>query len=88
MNLTKNAFKFTTKGFVTIKLWFDKTTKKLNCTISDSGQGLRKQDQIKIFKMFGKLQGNTNKGNISVGLGLSISQKIIQELHGDITVQS
>ena len=38
--------------------------------------------------MFGKLQGEKKKGNISVGLGLSISQKIVKELQGDITVQS
>lgn len=55
INLLSNALKFTNEGSITIEVEFDTNSMKLLFNIIDTGIGIRKVDQVKLFKMFGKL---------------------------------
>ena len=55
INLISNALKFTFKGSITLKCAFNQSLKQLSFNVIDTGLGIRKNDQVKLFKMFGKL---------------------------------
>ena len=48
--------------------------------VEDTGIGIRKQDQDKLFKLFGFLDATKELNTKGVGLGLHISKKIINQL--------
>ena len=78
VNLLGNAFKFTFYGGVTIKA--DIENEDLNWikfSIIDTGIGIKKEDQDKLFKMYGKLDQKDKKiSSNGVGLGLTISNTL------------
>ena len=47
--------KFTSKGSVKIECNFDKEKRQLHISVQDTGLGIRKNEQVKLFKMFGKV---------------------------------
>lgn len=52
---------------------------------SDTGIGIKKKDQDKIFKMFGSIKDQKKKINTNgIGLGLTISKLIVNKLGGII----
>jgi two-component system, NtrC family, sensor kinase len=51
--------------------------------VRDNGEGIPEEDLAKIFCVF-----ESRKGNRGTGLGLPVSQKILQEHGGDIRVES
>ena len=53
MNLVKNAFKFTTQGFVSIKASYSNGLLVVN--VEDTGAGIAREDMPKLFTRFGKL---------------------------------
>jgi signal transduction histidine kinase len=55
INLISNALKFTTTGSIIVDCNFDKENLLLDFSVIDTGIGIRKVDQVKLFKMFGKL---------------------------------
>jgi signal transduction histidine kinase len=56
--------------------------------ISDSGIGIKGKDLNNLFTPFLPLENNLTRNFEGSGLGLSISHKLIEMLHGSITVQS
>ena len=54
-----------------------------SCIISDNGEGIPDEHLARIFNVF-----ESSKGNRGTGLGLSVSQKILQEHGGEIRVSS
>lgn len=54
-------------------------------SVADNGAGIRPQSQKDIFSIFHRLQGNDIPGN---GIGLALSQKVIQAHEGAIWVES
>ncbi len=89
-NLVTNAIKFTDNG--TVKLISSCTEKNdkvhLLFEISDTGIGIAKESQSKIFDDFVQLETNANKKAGGTGLGLYIVKKLVNLLDGDITVES
>ena len=91
INLANNAVKFTRQGQVVLSLGFQKIEKdliKLNFAVEDTGIGIKKEDLPKIFKSFQQLDSKRNRNIEGTGLGLTISQRIVQEMKGDISVES
>jgi len=83
-NLISNAIKFTSKGFVKIRVecpMQEKDTARILFTISDSGIGIRKKNLKTIFRAFEQADRNIVRQFGGTGLGLSITQKLIH-LHG------
>jgi len=84
-NLIGNAVKFTTKG----KITFDckRVKNEYVFTVSDTGTGIPKDDQRKIFGRFIKFDyhGMNNEGT---GIGLSIVERLVTMLGGRIWLKS
>jgi signal transduction histidine kinase len=58
INLISNALKFTDEGSIIIECDFNHQTKHIEFSVVDTGSGMRKSDQVKLFKMFGKLKSS------------------------------
>ncbi|TLX59755.1 two-component system sensor histidine kinase/response regulator [Stutzerimonas nosocomialis] len=86
-NLLSNAFKFTEKGSVTLRVRRHGMG-QLAFAVSDSGIGIPKDQQSVIFEAFRQADGTTNRRYGGTGLGLSISRELAQLLGGHIEVES
>jgi signal transduction histidine kinase len=53
---------------------------KLVFAIEDSGIGIKEEDHEKLFKIFGKLDQSENINPCGIGLGLTICNKILNEM--------
>jgi len=90
-NLVGNAIKFTTSGSIDItvrKTKIDKKSVALAFIIKDSGIGITKMDQKKLFKPFEQVDSSTTKEFGGTGLGLMISKKLINMMGGEIWLES
>lgn len=84
-NLLTNALKFTEKGGITLSAC---TTPDhwLHCQVSDTGCGMNEEERQHIFDAFTRLK--SAQGQDGVGLGLAITQKLIDLLGGHLEVES
>lgn len=91
-NLCNNAVKFTDSGgeiVITIKLDEDQGTRaKIHFSVRDSGIGMNEEQQHKLFKAFSQADTSTTRRYGGTGLGLVISQKLAEQMHGDIWAES
>ena len=85
-NLIQNAVNFTFEGSVSVFVHFDNNN--LVTEITDTGIGMDSYELEKIFKFFGKRNTSDNSECGGIGLGLTISKKIVENLNGTIEVQS
>lgn len=85
-HLLDNAFKFTPKG----KVKFDIKAKDndLFVSVNDSGIGISSDYYNDIFKPFWQIEKNTNRVFEGNGLGLSVAQKLVASLGGELSVKS
>ncbi|HAH20516.1 MAG: hypothetical protein A2Y00_04985 [Omnitrophica WOR_2 bacterium GWF2_43_52] len=86
INLVGNALKFTENGSITISV--EDTAASIECSVADTGKGIAKEDQPKLFskfQQFGRAHGPGEKGT---GLGLSISKGIVELHKGKIWAES
>ena len=86
-----NALKFTEFGGVTLStevLVGTAETAEVKFSISDSGIGISEQDQAKLFRNFSQVDGSITRKYGGTGLGLVISQQLVQIMGGTITVDS
>lgn len=87
-NLLENAIKFSPReGEVTIKLFVDENGESLSYQIADQGPGVSEQEESLIFSKYYRAKNARNHVD-GVGLGLSISKRIIQFHGGDIYVKN
>jgi len=88
-NLVSNAFKFTSKGSITLKIApSKKLDKEIELSVIDTGIGIKKEKQEIIFKAFTQADGSTSREYGGTGLGLSISRELSKLLGGEISVTS
>ncbi len=90
-NLLGNAFKFTKKGNVALRIGYDQSSGQQPMfvfTVHDTGTGISKENQELIFEAFQQADGTTSRKFGGTGLGLSISKEIASLLGGSITVES
>lgn len=86
-NLISNAIKFTPEhGNVSIGLNYDNNA--LHCSVKDSGIGIDKKNQSKIFDSFSQEDSSTTRKYGGTGLGLSISSKLVSLLGGELKLKS
>lgn len=90
LNLLSNAIKFTDVGVVTVELMENALDKKGNILfkISDTGIGIPTTALNKIFKPFAQADSSITRRHGGTGLGLTISQSLIQLMGGEIWVKS
>ncbi|MCI0579534.1 MAG: PAS domain S-box protein [Chloroflexi bacterium] len=90
INLANNAIKFTEKGQVGLTLGRrqDNGRSLTEVSISDTGVGIRAEDQARLFQAFAQLETTTARRHEGTGLGLHLSQKLADLLGGYITFES
>ena len=88
INLINNALKFTERGSVEVGYDYLPEKKEITFYVKDTGIGISKESQEKIFNRFFKLENENNKLYRGTGLGLSISKNIIELLGGKIWLES
>ena len=54
----------------------------------DTGIGIKEEDQPKLFKLFGYVQDSKQMNIHGIGLGLTISKKIIDQFNGEVSMTS
>ncbi|UNG18256.1 response regulator [Stutzerimonas zhaodongensis] len=86
-NLLSNAFKFTEKGLVELRVT-RRDDQQIAFAVRDSGIGIPADQQAVIFEAFRQADGTTNRRYGGTGLGLSISRELAQLLGGTIEVSS
>ncbi|MBN1648293.1 MAG: response regulator [Spirochaetales bacterium] len=84
-NLLDNAFKFTEKGHIELKVWKDKN---LFFSVKDTGIGIELNKQKSIFESFVQADSSTTRKYGGTGLGISISRQLARILGGELTVES
>ena len=86
-NLLSNAFKFTEKGDVALRV-FSQPDDSVSFAVRDTGVGIAAHQQEVIFEAFRQADGSIHRKFGGTGLGLSISRDLAALLGGAITVQS
>lgn len=86
INLVSNAGKFTQAGFV--EFGFRPGDGVLNFFVKDSGIGIPKDKQEKVFERFFQVDVSFSRGHEGSGLGLSIAKAFVELLGGEITLES
>ncbi len=88
LNLTSNALKFTQRGKVVIHVSYLVGEEKLVIKIKDTGIGMSGDELGKLFQPFVQADATVTRNFGGTGLGLVISKKLMQEMQGDIRVES
>ena len=89
-NLLSNAFKFTERGYVLLKLDVVESTagNRIRIEVHDTGIGITEEQKGKLFNSFVQANSSTTRKYGGTGLGLAISKKILEAMEGDIGVDS
>jgi signal transduction histidine kinase/DNA-binding response OmpR family regulator len=86
-NLLSNAFKFTERGGVILRV-APSGPEAIAFEVRDTGPGIPPDQQETIFEAFRQADGSTHRKHGGTGLGLSISRELAQLLGGDIHLSS
>jgi len=84
--LLDNAFKYTPEGFVEIGANYQ--NQHITIYVKDSGKGIKKEMQKKIFEPFSQEEKALEKKTGGLGLGLSIVKESVELLGASITLES
>lgn len=91
-NLISNAIKFTKEGYINVNITTlpDEDNKVVNLflEVEDSGIGMNKDQQSKMFEAFSQHSQQSNKEYGGTGLGLAIVKKLVELMGGNITLKS
>jgi len=90
-NLVGNAIKFTEKGSITLSAWMgpeEEGNAILHLEVRDTGVGIPPERRQKIFESFTQADGSTTRKFGGTGLGLTITRRILDLMHGSIEVES
>ena len=85
-NLLSNAIKYTNEG--EIKFGYRLEENYVVFYVSDSGIGIEKNDFLRVFDYFQKLEDDKTKLYKGTGIGLSICKKLVELLGGEIWLES
>jgi PAS domain S-box-containing protein len=87
-NLVGNAIKFTESGGISIIVEPDERPEYITFAVRDTGIGIAAQDQARIFKEFEQADSGSTRRYDGIGLGLTISKRIIEHMGGTIAIES
>ncbi len=89
-NLVNNAIKFTDRGSVEIGLEVEADVDEIvaNIWVRDTGIGIPEEVQEKLFKAFSQADESTSRKFGGTGLGLVISQRLVELMDGYIGISS
>lgn len=88
INLLGNAVKFTEHGEVCLRVSLAKKKSAIRFEVEDTGPGISIEDKRRIFDEFVQIDDENTRKYGGAGLGLAISQAIIREMGGEISIES
>ena len=90
-NLLSNACKFTNVGKISLETLMtaqEKNRIELFFIVLDTGIGIAKSDEDKLFKSFSQVDASVSRKYGGTGLGLNISKQLVDLMGGHITIDS
>jgi PAS domain S-box-containing protein len=89
-NLVGNAVKFTDAGHVSISVSGQRRgeTASVAISVSDTGCGIPREKLASVFEKFEQVDNTSARRFDGAGLGLAISQRIVEAMGGEISVES
>ncbi|MBQ6782344.1 MAG: response regulator [Treponema sp.] len=91
LNILTNSVKYTERGSVKLSVDFEKKDKEhilLQIHVSDTGIGIKEDDLAKLFAPFQRIEENRNRTIEGAGLGITITQQLLQLMGSELKVQS
>jgi signal transduction histidine kinase len=90
VNLVGNAHKFTQDGEVEIRVWEDGCgdERQLHLSVRDTGIGMSPEEVGRVFDAFTQADSSTSRRYGGTGLGLTITQQLVQLMGGEVAVTS
>lgn len=88
VNLLTNAIKYNDKDQTIIEIGVLEETDSLKFTVSDNGPGIKPEDHKKIFDLFTTTSNIDKEGLHGTGIGLATVKSLIENLGGNITIES
>ncbi|MDQ1537175.1 MAG: hypothetical protein QOE58_1568, partial [Actinomycetota bacterium] len=86
VNLLSNAYKFTAKGRIRLRL--AASSGGLSLTVEDTGVGIELTAQRRVFERFRQAHANQVRSGPGAGIGLSLVADLVRAQHGNIAVSS
>ena len=90
VNLGNNAAKFTESGEIVVTVGIEEQTAedvKLRFSVRDSGIGMDDEQMKNLFQAFSQADTSTTRKYGGTGLGLTICQRLVKMMNGDIWVE-
>lgn len=90
-NLISNAVKFTDHGYILVRTVIEQESEKdytFCISVTDTGIGISSDDQTKLFNAFNQADTTITRRFGGSGLGLVICKKLVEAMHGRITLSS
>lgn len=90
-NLLTNAVKYTKEGGIILSVNSRELTANrilLMISVKDTGMGIQKEDQEKLFQSFQRVDEKRNRNVEGTGLGLAITRQLVELMDGNISVES
>ena len=92
VNLLSNSVKFTEKGGINLSIsifeFIDNNKIQLKFSVKDTGIGIKKKNQLRIFEAFSQEDNSTTKKFGGTGLGLSISNQLLSLMNSHLELGS
>lgn len=90
-NLLSNAVRYTERGRVTLHVSWNNVSEdtiEIGVIVKDTGIGIREEDIPKLFRAFQRMDSTVRSKNDRTGLGLAITQRLVEMMGGKLEVQS
>ncbi|GIN91263.1 sensor histidine kinase YcbM [Siminovitchia terrae] len=86
-NLISNGLRYGADGkMIGLKVFHDET--RVYVEVFDKGKGINETEQERVFERMFTLEESRNKSFQGSGLGLTITKRLVEEMQGDISIQS
>lgn len=90
-NIMNNAVKYTSEGSVSLDVhskWRTEKQIQIEVVVTDTGIGMKEKDVEQIFDKFSQLDVKGKRRAEGAGLGIAIVKGLIEQIDGDIQVES
>ena len=92
INLVSNAIKFTNNGSVAVRVMLEHKDSNglitLKFTVTDTGTGMTPEQHSRLFKAFSQADSSRSRKAGGAGLGLAISKSLVEQMQGEIGLDS